>query len=69
MERVSVESSSIRSVGRDPASCTMEVEFSNGRVYRYFDVPEAVYDALLRAPSKGRYFNERVRGAYRYERI
>ncbi len=69
ISRTEVTSSAINSVGYDSDEEMLEVEFSNGRVYRYFDVPEYVYDDLMDADSKGQYFNEHVRNAgYRYER-
>ena len=68
MNRLPVASSNIRAVGYDPHSHTLEIEFANGRVYQYFDVPENVYKALLNAMSVGEYFNGEVRGVYRFAR-
>jgi len=33
-------------------------------VYVFWGVPAAVHDAFLTAPSKGRFFNQRIRGRY-----
>ncbi len=66
MERKPVESSMLASVGYDPASRTLELEFNSGRVYRYYDVEPEVYVELMEADSKGRYFLSEIRGAYRY---
>ncbi|EGF11154.1 hypothetical protein HMPREF9123_1113 [Neisseria bacilliformis ATCC BAA-1200] len=43
---------------------TLEIQFKNGRRYRYFDVPEAVFVQLLQAPSKGRYFHRHIKNNY-----
>lgn len=44
----------------------LEILFTTGRRYRYRDVPpEAVAD-FRAAFSKGRHFNARIRGRYRY---
>lgn len=59
-----MDSSAIASVGYDPKRETLEVEFKSGNVYRYFDVPEEVYQDLLQARSKGRYFGSYIRGQY-----
>jgi hypothetical protein len=67
MHRVSVESSSIDSVGYEDE--VLEIRFRNGGVYRYFGVPPEVCLDLLRADSKGRFFNRYVRGVYRGERL
>jgi len=64
MRRKPVDSSAIASLGYDPARETLEVEFRSGNVYRYFDVPKEVYEDLLGARSKGRYFGSFIRGRY-----
>lgn len=46
---------------------TLTITFKSGRTYRYFDVPEGIYDALLDAPSAGRYFNAFIKDSYQYE--
>lgn len=62
MHRVPVESSSIESVGYEKN--VLEVSFRNGGLYQYFDVPEEAVLALMRAESKGRFFNQEIRGRY-----
>ena len=70
MERIPVQSSNLASVGYDPGTATLEVEFLSGAVYQYFGVPESVHEGLLNAPSKGRYLDQFVKKAgYSYARI
>ena len=58
----------LRSVGYDEGEEILEIELTNGAVYRYFDLPAEVYQGLMAAESHGRYFLRHVRGAgYRYE--
>jgi hypothetical protein len=64
MERVSVESTSLRSVGYDPGARELEVEFSSGRIYSYAGVPPEAYDWLMRSKGKGGYFNRMIRDRY-----
>jgi hypothetical protein len=66
MYRMRVSSTNLYSVGYDPASQTLEIEFRGGEVYRYFRVPVAVYNALMSANSKGRYFARVIRDTYSY---
>jgi hypothetical protein len=47
----------------------LEVRFSNGGLYQYFDVPESVLASLMRAESKGRFFNRHIRGRYPAARL
>jgi len=69
IRRTFVSSSAMRSVGFDPASNVLEIEFPTGEVYRYFDVPSDVHRGLMTAKSAGRYFHRRIRGVYEYERV
>jgi hypothetical protein len=69
VRRRPVESSVIRSVGYEPETSVLEIEFNSDKVYRYFAVPRTVYQGLLDAPSAGAYFNEVVRDRYPDERV
>lgn len=40
---------------------TLEIEFPDGDVYQYFDVPPLVYLQFIRAESMGAFFSERPR--------
>jgi hypothetical protein len=64
-----VDSSSLRSIGYDRRSQTLEIEFDSGGVYRYLDVPNAVWLGLKQAESKGKFFQAHVREQYRASRI
>ncbi|MGY1889303.1 KTSC domain-containing protein [Pseudomonas jessenii] len=68
MERVQVSSSNVESVGFDEDSETLEVEFKNGTLYQYFDVPKNVYEGLVGADSVGGYLAANIKGVYRYSR-
>ena len=70
MERIPVDSSNLSSVGYEVSSATLEVEFNSGSIYQYFGVPEYVYQGLIGAGSKGRYFDQNVKKAgYPYTKI
>jgi hypothetical protein len=69
MHREPVQSSSLSSVGYDQSSQTLEVEFTNGNIYQYFDVPSAEHVELIRSASVGAYFAANVRNSYRYARL
>ncbi len=69
MNRTAVISSNVASIGYDANTMTLEVEFTNGSVYQYFDVPGTEYHALLNAPSVGSYLNQNVKTSYRYAQI
>jgi len=62
MRRRPVNSSSVRSVGWSEG--TLELEYVNGYVYQYLDVPQPEYVALMAAPSIGSYVNKRIKPYY-----
>jgi hypothetical protein len=48
----------------------LEIEFkSNGSVWQYYDVPQYVYDEMIVAESKGKYFHANIREQYREARV
>jgi KTSC domain len=65
----SVESATLAAIGYDDAREILQLEFRSRAVYRYFGVPSSVYEALVTAPSKGRYFNGAIRGHFRHSLI
>ena len=69
MTRTPVTSRNVATVGYDPNTMTLEVEFRKGSVYQYFDVPETVYQELMSASSVGKYLNQFIKGSYRYVQI
>lgn len=69
MEKVPLQSKGIEWVAYDEAAQTLDVHFGSSGTYRYFDVPPAVCDWLLRAPSKGKFVNRLVKDRFRYERL
>jgi hypothetical protein len=69
MRRETVSSSNLRSVGYDPSSATLEIEFNSGGVYQYSDVPAHVHDSLLSSGSLGRYFRNHIRDVYSCARV
>jgi hypothetical protein len=62
MSMIPVSSSAIRAIGYD--GYTLRVQFHSGRVYDHPGVPYSVFEGLMMAASKGRYYNENIRGRY-----
>lgn len=69
MDRYNVSSSNIASVGYDPVTSTLEVEFLDGAVYQYYGVPQNMFDQLMQEASKGRFLNTYIKNAYSYSRV
>ena len=75
MERTKVVSSQIESVGYDPASKVLEIQFKSrrdgieGPVYQYDGVPQEIADQLVAAQSVGRYFGAFIKGKFPFRKI
>ncbi|PYK23679.1 MAG: KTSC domain-containing protein [Verrucomicrobia bacterium] len=65
MPRQSVQSSAIAKIGYSKRRHTLEIEFVNGAVYRYLDVPVTVYRDLMSSESKARFYDSNIRRHYR----
>jgi hypothetical protein len=62
------DSSNIVRIAYDDANRVLKVEFKNGGLYDYFDVPDSVFEGMRNAPSKGQYLAQQIKGNYRYAR-
>jgi hypothetical protein len=69
MDRIPVSSSNIRSIGYDPSLGILEVEFKPNGVYRYFNVPEHLYNGLMNASSHGQFLDDHIKYNYRYQKV
>ncbi len=69
MRVATVESSTLATVAYDEDRELLQLGFCSRAVYQYFGVPAAVHQALLDAPSKGKYFNRAIRGRFPYRLI
>lgn len=69
VEMTSVESSLLDKVGYDPEAkvLVIQMNFSSDR-YVYSDVPQTVYDGLMKAASKGSYYVKKIKGQYPSQR-
>jgi len=70
MDRDTVDSSMIASIGYDQTSGTVEVEFRpNGQVWQYYDVPEITYNEVRSGGSLGKAFNALIKKHFREARV
>ena len=63
--RQEVHSSAIAKVGYSKRRHILEIEFVNGAVYRYVDVPLSMYRDLVSVESKARLYDFNIRKHYR----
>jgi KTSC domain len=65
IQRQPVQSSGLAAVGYSKRRHILEIEFTNGAIYRYVEVPPSVHRDLMSAESKARFYDQNVRGKYR----
>jgi len=63
--REPVQSRAIAKVGYSKRRHILEIEFVNGAVYRYFDIPVSVHHDLMSAESKAGFYDSNIRKHYR----
>ena len=68
LQPTTLNSSLIASVAYHDDERALEIRLRSGAGYRYLSVPREIFDGLLQAPSKGRFFNSVIRNHYAYAR-
>jgi hypothetical protein len=69
MQRTELSSTSLKGAGYCFQEALLELEFRSGAIYRFDGVPEATYQELLRAESKGVYFNHHIRNRFPHTKM
>jgi hypothetical protein len=67
MNRVAVESTILASAGYAPDRFLLDLEFRDGTLYRFWDVPALCFQQLMASESKGAFFNRHIRNRFRYQ--
>lgn len=62
MKMIPVNSKSIHSIGYENG--ILIVKFITGKSYTHENIPQNVFNGLINAASKGRYYNTFIRGKY-----
>jgi KTSC domain len=69
IKREPISSSALATAGYSKRRHILEIEFVNGAIYRYLDVPPSIYRDLMSAGSKARYYDSNIKGNYRSFRL
>ena len=62
-------SSLIKSFDYDSKTQTLQLEFDNGSIYKYHDVPDSINQGLNSAVSRGQYFNANIKEKYGHDKV
>jgi hypothetical protein len=66
---VSLDSTTLAAAAYDAGCQVLRLDFRNGTRYVYSGVAPSLYDDLLRAVSKGFFFNRHIRGHFPYAKL
>jgi hypothetical protein len=69
IHREPVDSTALATVGYSKKLHALEIEFRDGLIYRYEEVPFPTYRDLVAADSKARFYNKNIRGKYHCLRV
>jgi hypothetical protein len=69
MNEIPLNSSALLSCLYDSQSQFLWIRFRRGDHYLYREIPKAVVQELLEAPSQGQYFNSMIRPKFPAERL
>jgi len=67
--RVSLDSTTLTAVAYDDRCGELQLDFCDGARYVYSGVAPALFRDLLRATSKGSFFNRYIRGRFRHGKL
>jgi hypothetical protein len=65
-ETVPLNSTLLAAMSFQAEAALLYLEFRDGALYCYRNVPHEIYEGLLTASSKGVYFNRQIRGCFEY---
>lgn len=66
---LAVDSSNVSAIGFDCVNQVLVVDFHKGGRYRYFQVPQGVFEDFLAASSKSQFLHYHVKRRFDYERV
>ena len=67
MSWISVDSSNIDKIKHEDNN--LYVQFLDGSIYEYIDVPHNIYQNMLTSQSKGKYLHQYIKGIYQYSKL
>ena len=66
---MNINSSRISSVDYNESTEVLIVEFVSGGKYKYFSVPEIIYNGLVKSSSPGNFFDSSIKKNYNFKKI
>jgi hypothetical protein len=64
MQMNKIKSTNLSAVGYDGSKSILRLEFNDGSIYEYFEVPQTIYLCLLSSKSKGNFFYKNIKNRF-----
>ena len=64
-----IQSSNIKRTEFDTETKDLVVEFNNGLIYLYENVPHQIYTQFRLSESQGKFFNSKIAKTFKYKRL
>ena len=69
MHRTAITANGIAQVGYEDGSEILEIEFTSGNVFQFFNVPPRMFHQLMDTPFKEFYYQNNIHDRFPYKRI
>ncbi|MES2765983.1 MAG: KTSC domain-containing protein [Bacteroidota bacterium] len=69
MERVIIDSANLCSVGYEATTSLLEIEFHDGKILQYSDVPKSTVKGLMLAPSQNEFFHYYIKDQFQFSKV
>jgi hypothetical protein len=69
MQRTGIAVNGIAQVGYEDGSEILEIEFTSGKVFQFFNVPPKMFDQLMDSQFKEFYYQNNIHDRFPYKRI
>lgn len=66
--KVFVTCEKVKYIKYEENTSTLEIGFKSESMYRYFEVPQEIYNSFLEAPSKIEFFETQIKDQYRFSK-
>jgi len=69
MNRTAITANGIAQVGYEQGSEILEIEFTSGKVFQFFNVPEKMFNQFMNTPQKEFYYERNIYERFPYKRV
>lgn len=64
-----VISSTLEAVNYNETTSILTIKFHNGEKHEYYSVPDYIYDSLVNARSKSKFYKQNIKNVYQSDQV